>query len=286
MDISRPAELLALPERYWVLFDRVAAQFAADERVRAMWLHGAIGRGQADAGSDLDVSVTVRDDDFDEFAGEWRDWLAAITPTLTARPIAPGSFYSLTPACERLDVIAERVSDLPRTKATRRIPVFDRDGLIAQLPPPADPPPDPATISYLIEETLRQAANFPTVIVRNDWLLGVVAVQQVQLFLYELFAESNKPAPPTGPKQWSFKLTPRQRDVLAGLPAASATERSVLAAREAALTAFLAEARLTAERASVPWPADLERAVRIFLASEGCPLPEPRSPGQPSVADS
>jgi hypothetical protein len=36
------------------------------------------------------------------------------------------------------------------------------------------------------------------------------------MFLYQLFAESNKPAPPTGPKQWSFKLTATQavRDYL------------------------------------------------------------------------
>jgi len=279
VDISRPPELLALPERYWALFDRVAARFAGDDRVRAMWLHGAIGRGQADAGSDLDVSVTVRDDDFDEFAGEWREWLAAITPTLTARPIAPGSFYALTPTCERLDVIAERVSDLPGTRIARRIGVFDRDGLFALLPAPADPPPDPAKISYLIEETLRQAANFPTVVVRDDWLLGVIAVQQVQLFLYELLAEANKPAPPTGPKQWSFKLTQRQRDLLARLPVASATGRSVLTARNAALAAFLAEAPAIAERNAVPWPDELERAVRVFLAAEGYPLPESGSQG-------
>jgi len=278
MDISRPPELLALPERYWGLFDRVAEQFVGDMRVRAMWLTGAIGRGGADAGSDLDVTVTVQDADFDGFAGEWREWLAAITATLTARVIAPGSFYALTPGCERLDVISERVSALPGTKARRRVIVFDRDGLAAQLPPVADPPPDPARVSYLIEETLRRAANFPTVVVRDDWLLGVIAVQQVQLFLYELFAESNKPAPPTGPKQWSFRLTPRQRNVLASLPVASPNVQSVLAGREAALAAFLGEARPIAERVGVPWPGELEGAVRAFLAREGYPLPEPRWP--------
>lgn len=48
----------------------------------------------------------------------------------------------------------------------------------------ADPDPgrSAAVIAYVIEETVRQAANFPTVIVRQDWLLGVIAVQQVQLF--------------------------------------------------------------------------------------------------------
>jgi hypothetical protein len=274
MMIPRPSALAALPESYGPLFDRAAAVFEADERVRAMWLHGSLARGQADAASDLDVSLAVADDGFDEFAAAWRDWLAAITPTLTARPLAPGSFYALTPACERFDVYAERVSALPATRLTRRLVVFDRDGLDALLPPPVDPPPDPAAIAYLIEETLRQAANFPGVLVRDDWLLGVVGVQQVQLFLYQLFAESNKPAPSTGPKQWSAKLTLAQRAILAGLPAAAPAPDSVLAARAATFAVFFREAPPIAARYGVPWPEQLEQAVRAYLSDQGVPLPD------------
>ena len=273
MVISRPDGLASLPESYGPLFDRAAAVFAGDDRVRGMWLHGAMARGTADAGSDLDISVAVRDADFDEFAAQWQQWLAAITPTLTARPIAAGSFYALTPACERLDVIAEPVSKLPGTRLPRRILVFDKDGLSGLIPPPADPPPDTAVIAYLIEETLRQAANFPTVIVRDDWLMGVIAVQQVQLFLYQLFAESNKPMPPTGPKQWSFKLTPRQRQVLQSLPTAAPGPESVRAARDAAFAVFFRDAPPIAQRNNVPWPVALEQGVRAFLEIRGVPLP-------------
>jgi hypothetical protein len=271
--IGRPAALAALPDSYGPLFDRAAAVFEADERVRAMWLHGALARGRADAASDMDISVAIADDGFDTFGASWRDWLAAITPTLTARPIAAGSFYALTPSCERFDVIVEAVGKLPATTLTRRLVVFDRDGLDKLIPPPNDPPPDPAVITYLIEETLRQAANFPTVLVRDDWLLGVVAVQQVQMFLYQLFAESNKPAPPTGPKQWSFKLTTSQRQVLSGLPVAAPSPDSVLAAREAAFAAFFREAPPIAVRNGVPWPSRLELAVRDYLREQGAPLP-------------
>jgi hypothetical protein len=278
MDIQRPAGLSALPAGYGPLFDRAGAVFATDERVRAMWLHGAIGRGQADAGSDLDVCIAVADEDFDQFAGEWQDWLAAITPALTARVISAGSFYALTPACLRFDVIAERVSALAGSPHTRRVPVFDRDGLNARIPVPADPPPDPAVVSYLIEETLRQAANFPVVIVRADWLMGVIAVQQVQLFLYQLFAESNKPAPPTGPKQWSSKLSGYQRRVLAGLPVAAPFPESVRLARDAALGVFLREAPAIAARSGVVWPAELEDAVRAYLRAERVPLPAAAAP--------
>jgi len=271
--INRPPALDLLPRGYGPLFDRAASLFAADDRVRGMWVHGAMARDAADAASDLDVSLAVRDDDFAAFAAEWETWLAAITPTVSVRKISDGSFYALTATCERFDVISEPVSKLRTTVLARRIVVFDKDGLHALIPSPDDPPPNATDIAYAINETLRQAANFPTVIVRNDWLLGVIAVQQVHLFLYQLFAESNKPMPPSGPKQWSHKLTPRQRQLLEDLPVAAPTRRSVMAAREAAFTAFFTEAPPIAARAGVPWPRELEAAVRRYLSNDGLPLP-------------
>jgi hypothetical protein len=271
--INRPPALDILPAGYGPLFDRAASLFAADDRVRGMWVHGAMARHAADAASDLDVSLAVRDDDFAAFAAEWETWLAAISPTVSARKISDGSFYALTPTCERFDVISEPVGKLRTTALSRRIVVFDKDGLHALIPPPDDPPPNAANIAYAINETLRQAANFPTVIVRNDWLLGVIAVDQVQLFLYQLFAESNKPMPLSGPKQWSYKLTPRQRQLLEQLPATAPTRQSVMAAREAAFRAFFTEAPPIAAKAGVPWPRELEAAVRRYLSNEGLPLP-------------
>lgn len=271
--IHRPPALAVLPPGYGPLFDRAAALLAADERVRAMWVHGAMARGAADAGSDLDVSVAVRDADFSAFAADWETWLAAITPTLTARKISDGSFYALTTTCERFDVISEPVSKISGTFLRRRIVVFDKDGLDQLIPPPSDPPPDAGRITYLIEETLRQAANFPTVIVRDDWLMGVIAVQQVQLFLYQLFAEANKPMPPTGPKQWSSKLRPWQRKLLEALPVAAPTEQSVKDAREAAFALFFAQAPAIAKSNGIAWPDELEAAVRAYLINAGVPLP-------------
>lgn len=186
-------------------------------------------------------------------------------------------FYALTPGCERIDVITEKVSDVPESKLTRRVTVFDHDGLTAQVPPVNDPPSDPNLINYLITETLRQAANFQTVIVRDDWLLGVVAIQTVHLHLYQLFAEANKPQPPTGPKQWSRKLSPRHRDILQKLPVPQPTPDSVLEARQAALTVFLQEAPTIAANNNIPWPAPLADAVLAHLDRSGLPLESPRT---------
>jgi Streptomycin adenylyltransferase len=256
-----------MPQSYQVLLDRAIEVFQADERVRAMWLHGAIARGAHDAGSDLDIDIAVRDEDFDTFAAESTSWWAAITPTVSRREMVnmPGSFFALTPTCERVDVVTERVSDLSTSKLTRRVTVFDRDGLTARVPPPTDPDARPEVIRYCIEETFRQAANFPIVLIRQDWLMGVVAVQQIHFLLYELFTEANKPMPPTGPKQWSLKLTSEQRQALERLPVPQAERKSVVAARLAALRFFEEQAAAVAQRYGVVWPSELAAAVHMYL---------------------
>jgi hypothetical protein len=261
--------LRVLPPGYRPLFDRARTVFEGDQRVRAMWIHGAMARHAIDAGSDLDISIAVADDEFGAFTSTWQVWLALITETVSVVGIVPGSFYALTPTCERLDVISERVSALPHSSLHRRLVVFDRDGLTASLPQPTDPGPDKGVIRYSIEEAVRQAANFPTVLVREDWLLGVVAVQQVHQFLYSLFVEDNKPQPPTGPKQWSFKLSDRHRRLLESLPVPQPDRSSVLEARQAALSVLFQEAPVIAARNGVEYPHALVDAVRSFLNQQG-----------------
>ncbi|WP_188895916.1 hypothetical protein [Microlunatus endophyticus] len=270
---GRPDGFDVYPDGYGQLFDKAVEVLFRDARVRGMWLHGAFGRGAADSASDLDISIAIADPEFDEFAAGWRDWLAEITPTVNADPIAPGCFFAMTPGCERVDVISERVSDLTTTHLTRRVLIFDRDRLDATIPAPDDPPPNPETIAYVIKETLRTAANFDTVVVRDDWLLGVVSVQTVHSLLYQLFTEANKPQPPTGPKQWSFKLSPRHRRLLEALPVPQAERESVMAARQAAYGLFVAEAPAIADAYGVQWPADLERTVGNHLDRNGLGIP-------------
>lgn len=105
--------------------------------------------------------------------------------------------------------------------------------------------------------------------------MGVVAVETVQLALYQLFAESNKPQAPTGPKQWSHKLTPTQRDLLEDLLVPQANPESVYPARQAALGLFLREAPGIAAANNVTWPTDLATAVLAYLEREGVGIETP-----------
>jgi Streptomycin adenylyltransferase len=280
-----PSALDPLPAGYHALFDRLLEVAEADSRVRGLWLSGSLARGDADAGSDLDVLLAVRDEDFAAFATGWQEWLATVTPTLIARPLphAPGCFYSTTRDCLRLDVVSEPVAKLAESPHRRRVVVLDRDGLDARVPAPtAAAQPDTDRVAYLVEEFYRLLAIFiPAVVVRQDWLLGMAGAQGIRESLYELFVQANQPLPPMGLKQWSAKLTPAQRTVLEELPAIDASRDALVRAMWANAQAWRTHGRAAVEGLGLPWPSDLADTVQAHFEAELSRLrlaPEPAAP--------
>ncbi len=217
--------------------------------------------------------VTVQDSAFDDFCRGWRDWLASITPTIIAREIAglPGSFYSVTPGCQRFDVVFERVSDVAAGPLTARLVVLDRDGLAVSAAGnhPGAAGPDATVLAAIVEEFFRQQAIFPAAVVaRADWLLGVVGVVATQRMLYDLFVEANQPLPTMGIKQWSARLTVDQRGLLESLPVPDPRPADVVAAMLAVRRAMLTTGRETAERYGVSWPVEMDAAVAAYYERE------------------
>ncbi|HEX3812672.1 MAG TPA: nucleotidyltransferase domain-containing protein [Mycobacteriales bacterium] len=278
MDHQLEKALRPLPATYHRLLDKVLATVEPDDRIRALWLSGSLARGVADAGSDLDLLIAVRDDALPEFVDGWQEWLATITPTIVARPLphAPGSFYSTTVDCARLDVVIESVRDLAGSAHRTRLVVLDRDGLDSTVPQPKPPAqPDPERMDFLVEEYFRQLAIFPAAVVaREDWLLGIEGVHNARLMLYQLFVEANQPLPAMGVKQWTSKLTAAQRDVLQGLPAVAPTRDSVIAAMHATVEAFAHAGREALVAAGRTWPAELADAVDAGLRNTFASGPE------------
>lgn len=105
-------------------------------------------------------------------------------------------------------------------------------------------------------------------VAREDWLLGVVGVQNAHLMLYELFVESNQPLPPVGVKQWSAKPTRQQLRVCTQLPVPAPDRDSVVTAMRAAAIAYRRAARQIHSEHAIAWPAELETAVLRYQQSE------------------
>ncbi len=277
-----------LPRGYHHVVNLLLGAAGSDDRVRALWLGGSVGRGAADAGSDLDVLIAVADHEYDGFCAGWRDWLDSVIETIIAAavPGVAGCFATVTTDCERLDLVVERASDVSSSPYRSRLVALDKDDLDAVVPAPDDSPrgPDPTVVAALVEEFFRQQAIFPAAVVaREDWLLGVVGVMTAQQLLYRLFVEANQPLPMMGVKQWSSRLSGEQRAVLESLPVPRPNRDETVTAMLAVRTAMLTHGRAAAERSGLAWPSRIDDAVAAFYARE---LGGARSSSASPAADS
>jgi hypothetical protein len=261
------AAIAPLEPGYDVLLARVVGAVEDDDRVRALWLAGSVGRGVADAGSDLDLVLTVTELAPFTDAGIWD----VLDPVITLPiPGMPGCFAFTTRAGLRVDVVVETVEGLATSTYTRRVRVLDRDGL--EPPPPGedDRGPDVARMQSILTELMRQSAIFPAAVVaREDWLLGQAAVMNYQRMLYDLLVESNQPLPVMGVKQWSSRLTPDQRELLRSLPAPAADRDSVVAAMLAVRRVIRTHGRAALESAGGTWPTEVDDAMAAYWQRHG-----------------
>ena len=149
--------------------------------------------------------------------------------------------------------------------------MFDRDGLTARIPDAEpEPGPDRDRILALVGEFYRQQAIFPAAVVaREDWLLGVVAVHEMQRLLFQVFVACNAPLPPMGVKQWSSRLTAEQRRVLSELRQPTATSAEVVAAMLDVRGAFREYGRRLTASVGVDWPDDVDAAVTAYWRRVG-----------------
>lgn len=246
------------------MLDRVVDALETDRRVDALWLSGSLGRGVADAGSDLDLIVTAADESKDELVAASASTWEFLEPVISYQmPGLPGSFALTTVDGLRVDIVLEATSDIAETPYRYRVPVFDQraDPVAVPAADQALDRPDGARMEAIALDFARQLAIFPdAVVAREDWLLGQEAVHNYRQFLYQLYVESNRPLPPMGVKQWSAKLTPAQRDRFALLRAPGADRDSVIEAMRAVQQVIRTEGRALVESAGGTWPTDAVQA--------------------------
>jgi predicted nucleotidyltransferase len=259
---------------YDALLARVVSVLETDPRVRALWLAGSVGRGVADAGSDLDLVVTLSSVDGFADPSVWE----MLEPVLTTPiPGMPGCFAFTTREGLRVDIVLETVADPAGSPYVDRVGVFDRDGPQPAAPAPSETPhgPDVARLQATVAEFHRQAAIFPAAVVaRQDWLLGQVAVHNYRLMLYDLFVETNRPLPAMGVKQWSSKLTGPQREVLSGLVPPTADREGVVASMVAVADTIVRHGRAALSAAGGTWPDDVSASIAAYWARHGLPWPD------------
>ncbi len=140
---GRPAILVRLGSERDALFDRLVAELDEDDRVRAVWLGGSLGRGIADDWSDLDLGCVIRDDQFTDWLSDLDDLYRRLGKPVLVGPLRDlhGGGVGRSQSVLFTGIVSLDLDLLPSTMATRPVDtrtVFDRIDLPIGMPPPTD----------------------------------------------------------------------------------------------------------------------------------------------------
>jgi len=255
---------------------RITATLRADGRIRAAWLTGSLGRGDADRYSDVDVLAAVTEPDRTGLVEHWPAITDAIAPTVHVQWLGSTVVNHITADWLRFDVSFVDPDRLGERSADGLRPLFDPAGLTGRFgPPAADPGPDAATVARLTREFLRVLGLLPVVLGRSDHVVGASGAGLARTLLIQLMVAETGRADPGGALRLGAVLPAHRLAELAALPPIVATRDAVLAAHLACARLFLPLARTLADRSGAPWPADMLAALRRHLDRElGVRLPD------------
>lgn len=99
------------------LLRRILAEARADEHIVGVVDYGSSSEGRADEWSDLDLTLFIRDADFEAFAREWKPWAAQFGELLLAYVGGvghPWTVYDTAPLPLRVDFEFQRESEIAR----------------------------------------------------------------------------------------------------------------------------------------------------------------------------
>lgn len=236
--------------KYAALRDRALVALRADDRVVDVRVAGSLASGNADAWSDLDILVVVRQDDHGSFLDDWQAWLAAIDETVFAfRPIAASIVNAISADGVPFDIVVITDTQQPPQRSVAGYTV----GFLAK-----HRFPDQATaLEYAVHEQFRGLVGpLPKFLNRGDHVDHFMGIgHTVSLLTAVLLAESSTPPPV---RTVADALSAEQQEVIASLPPVSATYDSLLEFELAIAREVVTRARPLFERYGLEWPAALE----------------------------
>lgn len=282
-------------ETHEALIERAREAFEGDERVRAAWIEGSIGRGTSDAWSDVDLHLAIADEAYEGFAPGASEVLSRI-----ARPLGyldgafPGGVRIIAASVEgplRLDLYLERRSSLasaPRHAGHRML--FDREGIDAEL---ASAPPLQVNARATLEGLMRGCffgAMWPARMWgRGDW--GALLMNDTgvvyQFIVPSMLIADGSPEFYREPYHRERFLAPHRRqqvngllaealDAFRGIEAGAPADLDALARfHEHMLLSVWASFRAACEATGAEYPEETEAEYRAFYARElGLELPD------------
>lgn len=252
----------------------------AHPAIQALWLQGSLGRGDADAQSDIDAYVAVDDEAVQAFVADRESFLRRLGRVIVWTDLASPAtrcVHALYANGTRLDLFVEPSSKIGEAKRPPFAVVLDKNGAAARLrggwsAPAAD---IGRALSVVIRFT-RQGAVWPARLLgRGQWsTFAMTELDLVNQQLAQLMAVQIDPANyyqhPLAVGRRLPEARRRTLDALTAQAVDAAARRDAGLALEAHLAVFDAhvrEAHAACETLGTPYPlaAEDEAALRVLI---------------------
>ena len=254
------------------LIQRIIDVLRADDRVRATWLSGSLGRGAGDRYSDVDLVAIVAEENRAGFVAEWDGIVATIASVVLTNRLSFRSstvFNQVTADWLRFDVSVITPASLDRYTASTVRPLFDKDDLYSRLRQKGEPlAPSGPRIQGLTKEFMRILGLLPVVLGREEYAVSASGSGLIRMLLIQLMTEDVAVEDRGGALHLRGLLPDAQLAAIDELPPILATRESAIAVHMAVARLFLPLARDLSERTGTPLPDALESALRAHLDSQ------------------
>lgn len=250
---------------------KITEQLTPNDHIRALFLGGSFGKGEADEYSDIDLIAIVAKDNQSAFTSTWKATLEDITPVVfwNEMPERENLFNAITDQWQRIDLITIDPEALKYRSQDGLKPLFDKDNLFDTAPKTIPwTGTNKGYVTYLISEFIRMLGLLAVGVGRKEYLGCVAGVGMMYMLLFNLLKEEVEQSDKGGMLAWSRLFSKQQLDLLAGIPAAPPERQSIIDANLALAKAFLPRARKMAERLDIDWPRDFEDATWDYLNRE------------------
>lgn len=266
MGAMEPDDLLASRRRADALIERLVELCAADERIVAAFLGGSRARGEDDAFSDVDVSLIVADDAYDEVMAERADFVRRLgdAPFIEEFGTLRITFVIFADGTD-LELYTFRASDLGSIRSGPHRVLLDKTGILEGVEFPVEEEDDVETRTEDLRRILfwfwHDVGHFKTAIGRDQlwWAAGQLeALRNYCVNLERLGQGGANMGEPYWKLEAEISTEPLEPLRVTFVP----LERDAMLRAGRAIVAFFRErGTIVAQMRGLTYPADLDAVV-------------------------
>lgn len=251
--------------------EKLISQIEMDGRIRAAWLEGSLGRGNADRYSDLDIHMLLNDSDITDFKSNIDTWLSHIRPLVLFNLLFNDSMINaMTQDGLRLDVWLHSGTSISVDPAKARI-LFQVGNVVSfdRATASQDPAPVAETLLRQTKEFWRCISLLPPVIGRNELIVALTGLTIETNILTDVLILGYGIVRESGVKRLNAFLPDHtQLAIEEALSMQGLSQRSLVAAQMKLVHMMQEHGRIIARKHSYAYPSELESAVLDYVFRE------------------